>query len=608
MAQQEGPFSEYLQMAKMTPQVQVPQPTGLEGAGSAIGNIAMNFINGLRQGRMQKYAMQQMEEQKKFDAYQDTLQKVRASRLPQAEKVRLEAQLTMPLVQRIAGDKEASSKATGNPLTDVLKNMAVGLVGGNIPKKGADLPMDPIVEALRMVSDPEKSVDRLASAIDSKALARVAQLNKESLSRGKRLTFDQIESDPEYRGYLQEARQLGVPLPSERLISAKYPVMGATEQAAQKQAEAAARYTEGVTTPVQAAVTKTAAPPSVATNFVPLPEDVLNQDKLIAVQAGPAYSQLEVRGEPKQYKDENTGEVFQGFQVKGKSASGVYRPDKQGYYRSGYRELTTAELAKPPQAQVDRVYQVTRDGLKNRVRPKIFNDFSGMLDSLREQGDVKSMENVLGMALQAERDERNYEERRQDALERGQLSSDAKKSNVIGSIERRIQQNPKVKDFNTVYSYSDQALDAANAAKATGNSSMADILLVRALAKLTDMNTGVKESEYMTFTNAVSKVGQLGVKVSNLLEAKGETLDNKTRDEIIRLINVRRERAAKEYNAAINQYRAQGRSSKLTDDEMSEMFPNPVPVPSTGDKPTYTPRGAGAKGASGFSDLGFTPR
>ena len=601
-------------MAKMTPQVQVPQPTGLEGGGAAIGNIAMNFINGLRQGRMQKYAMQQMEEQKKFDAYQDAIKTVAASDLPDAEKQRLSTQLSMPLIQRIAGDKQATSKETGNPLTDVLKNMAVGLVGGQAPKKSMDLPMDPVVEALRAASDPNRSRTRILSQLDGQARARISEILRTQPSADVK-TFMSDPGLSEINTQVQQVFGPGAKLPSIERAYAEFRPMTEAErlatEAAKEKREAAKEYT-GVPPTVPTAPVATApvvAPEVKATGaipaaqpqptevapieaFKPLPMDKLEQDRVLAIRAG--FPTRESRGEPKMYLDQKTGETFQGFTTSGRSGFGIYRPDKQGIYSSGVRELSAAELAKPPQAQVDKVYQVTRKALGDRVRKKIFNDFSGMLDSLREQGDVKSMENVLGMALQAERDERNYEEKRQDALERGQLSSDAKKSNVIGSIERRIQQNPKVKDFNTVYSYSDQALDAANAAKATGNSSMADILLVRALAKLTDMNTGVKESEYMTFTNAVSKVSQLGIKVSNLLEAKGETLDDKTRNEIIRLINVRRERAAKEYNAAINQYRAQGRSSNLTDDEMSEMFPNPVPVPSTGDKPTYTPRGKNA--------------
>lgn len=604
MAQQEGPFSEYLQMAKMTPQVQVPQPTGLEGSGAAIGNIAMNFINGLRQGRMQKYAMQQMEEQKKFDAYQDAIKTVAASDLPDAEKQRLSTQLSMPLIQRIAGDKQATSKETGNPLTDVLKNMAVGLVGGQAPKKSMELPMDPVVEALRAASDPSRSRTRILSQLDGQARARISEILRTQPSADVK-TFMSDPGLSEINAQVQQAFGPGAKLPSIERAYAEFRPMTEAErlatEAAKEKREAAKEYT-GVPPTVPTAPVATApvvAPEVKATGaipaaqpqpteaapieaFKPLPMDKLEQDRVLAIRAG--FPTRESRGEPKMYLDQKTGETFQGFTTSGRSGFGIYRPDKQGIYSSGVRELSAAELAKPPQAQVDRVYNSTLESMKRNVRPKIFESFKGMLDSLREQGDIKSMENVLGKAIDKDTAESNLESKRQQIAEKAKDTGDLKKFNMIGALDRRIGQNVKVKNYETVYSYSDDALGAYERAKVSGakeNYSLADVMLVRSLAKLTDLTTGVKEGEYAIFANAVSKLGKLGITVSNLLESKGEILDKETRSKILEAIRAKRIQAAKNYNTEIGRYRSQGKSANLTDEEMDEMLPTQVPVEET---------------------------
>jgi hypothetical protein len=618
MAQQEGPFAEYLQQAKMTPQVQVPPITGLEGTGAAIGNIAMNFINGLRQGRQQKYMQQQMEEQKKFDAYQNALQTVAASDLPDAEKQALQAKLSMPLVQRIAGDKEASSKKTGNPLTDVLKNVALGLVGGQVPKKTADLPMDTVVEALQMASDPNRSKTRIQSQLDGQASARISEILKTQPGADIR-TF---MSDPELRSVYSQAQQVLGPsakLPSIEKAYAEFRPMTEMErlsvEKAREQQAAAKEYTGATQVPPQAPTTTaipsvtaptapvTAPPPTSPTpapaaleGVISIPVSKLEEDRTLAIRAG--MPTRESRGEPKTYLDQKTGETFQGFVTSGRSGFGIYRPDKQALYTSGARELSASELTRPTPAQVEKVYNTSVKALETSVSPKIYEAYKGLLESQREQGDIKGMDNVMGQAIAADRSEKEHQSRMAMALDSAASRKDARLQSSILRLDSQVQRNGAVKDYNTTMNSSNAAMKALSDARKDGNYGLADLLLIRAIAKLTDITTGVREGEYESFAAAKGRLSAVKTEWNNLLKDKADRLDDKSRSKFTSVLNDLISTASKNYNTELGRYKNIGSKMGIPSEDLELVLPQSAPggsTPIVGAEIAPPPRDRGAK-------------
>lgn len=610
MAQQEGPFSEYLQQLKITPQVQAPQPTGLEGTGSAIGNIAMNFISGLRQGRQQKYMQQQMEEQRKFDAYQQAMQRVASSGLPDAEKRSLYAELETPLIRRIAGDPEATSKKTGNPLTDVIKNIASS-VAGPVPKKGMELTMDPVLKALQAVSDPERQVPYLASQLDRQAEMVIRQGINAATKSGKPVTYETLFSGDAGRmlaGLENEARRLGVTLPSIARATSEYrPMSGADFERQRKlQKEEVNRQAIEAGVPLSKPPAAPSTPPAQQLSAAPVPPGSgatpaarptqvagVPSAPTVPIPAGAPFVEVDPSGffrtvdamaqetgrspisQAKEYIVDGkriVGQFVSGIPLAdGNRASGIYSGGK--IYTGGFREPNQFDV-RPPQEQLDEALNSSLEAMKGSVKPEVFDSYRGILQSAYNRGSLEGMERALQNAVRTNDTKTRQQQARSDAASRLEASGDARKAVLINGIDRKINANPKVKDYNTVFNYSAEALDAYKQATNTGkNYSLADRELVRALAKLTDLTTGVRESEYLIFSQAVGRVASLGISVNNLLKGESEILDQKTRDEIVRQINSKRKLAAGQYNVAIKAYRNQANAVGISDSEYNAMFP-----------------------------------
>jgi len=621
MAQQDqlGPFSEYLTKpaaASMAP-FPVPPVTGLEGTGAAIGNIAMNFINGLRQGRMQKYATQEAEREKQFNAYQQAIKTVAASDLPDQQKQMLHAKLSVPLIQSIAGDKEATSKRTGNPLTDVVKNIATGLVGGNIPKKGQPLSMEPVVEALQMASDPSLSRTRIQSQLDSQAGSRISEILKSQPGADVK-TF---MTDPELRSIYSQAQQVlgpSVRLPSVEKAYSEFRPMTEMERLAverEKEKQAAAKeYVGGSPIQPTAAIPsvalteqRTAAPPAEAAppsaqrteGFTQVPMETLEQDRMLAIRAG--MPTRESRGEPKMYIDQSTGETFQGFTTSGKSGFGVYRPDKQALYSSGVRELATSELTRPTPQQVEKVYDTSLNALNASVSPKIFQAYKGLLDSMKDQGDMKGMDNVMAQAISADRSEKEQQSRMALAYDAAESRKDAKSAQYIQYINNQLDKNAVAKHYRTTTASVDGAMKALEDAKKDGNYSLADMLIIRAVAKLTDITTGVREGEYDSFSAAKGRLSAVSTEFNNLLKNQADKFDAPTRKRFVNVLNSLTGKARSEYSEELNRLRAVGSEMNIPGKTLDAVLPKV----STQYKKRDEAKGSAA---DQFKDLGFTPR
>lgn len=214
-----GPFGQYLtQSLEPTP---IPKPSGLGGFGESAAYLAGNFINGMRQAKSQRFAMEQMKQAREEQAYQTAMQHVAASGLPDDEKNHLITQLSIPLIQRIAADKDATTKNTGNHLTDFVKGIATNLVGGNLPKKQEPLDMAPVTAALLHAADPANSAVNRANLVDQQASKLTNDIVNGAKNTGKNLTsLDFLGHEGLNNLAAEHQRLVGKPLPAlTRILS-----------------------------------------------------------------------------------------------------------------------------------------------------------------------------------------------------------------------------------------------------------------------------------------------------------------------------------------------------------------------------------------------------
>ena len=120
---------------------------------------------------------------------------------------------------------------------------------------------------------------------------------------------------------------------------------------------------------------------------------------------------------------------------------------------------------------------------------------------------------------------------------RAQRVSNQQNENIF-KVHKEFISDQRVKDFNTASTYSLAVDGSLKRAQQSGNYSDADLLLVRNLAKLTDVTTGVRESEYETFASAVGRIAQhFKIPIGNLWSGKGEILTPEIRQKFIDNIN-----------------------------------------------------------------------
>ena len=528
MAQQEGPFSEYLQQIKITPPVQVPKPTGLEGTGSAIGNIALNFISGLRQGRQQQYMQQEMEEQKKFDAYQKAMERVSASKLPDAEKRSLYAELEKPLIQRIASDPNATSKKTGNPLTDLFKSVASS-VAGPAPKKRMNLEMDPVMNALQAVSDPTRQVPYLGAQLDRQAELIIRQITNAESKAGRAVSLESFlsgENGQLLADVMDKARVLGYDLQAIKRLYSETKLKTTADYKAEKDAqdELAGKniLKTGVSKIVETPPNKVSATGTElaqATNGQPLPaakgspgsspgtdsvdlstaksnvitqpsasgiEETKVSDNFIniklnslneVVAAGEKYGKRKILENPEEMMVDGKrlmGQIVTGLPVDGNPVNGFLVGGK--LYTEGFRKPTTYDV-KAPQADVDKVYGSSLKSIEGIVSDKkSLGTVKTVLDGYRDSGNIPAMHQLVSSQL-------ILKQRRDDQLTRDSLKAvtgqAAKDKQFTNAVVRQINdagKDPLVVEFrrlgpkvDSIKASFGEYFQAVNAAKSDPN-------------------------------------------------------------------------------------------------------------------------------------------
>jgi hypothetical protein len=134
----QGPFQQALMQTTMAKQQPTVEPSGWESKGTAVGEIALSFFDGIRRGRVEKYLKQEAAEEKQQKNFfqQASMAQSMASTPEQKEKI---AKLTMDAWGRVgqfnvnkAGGEKGGKK--GNPIMGVAKNIFTGLSGGELPK------------------------------------------------------------------------------------------------------------------------------------------------------------------------------------------------------------------------------------------------------------------------------------------------------------------------------------------------------------------------------------------------------------------------------------------------------------------------------------------
>lgn len=195
MAQQDqlGSFSSYLQQMQ---QPIAPKPTGMEGTGMGIANIAMNFLQGLRQGRAQKYMQKEEEEARKEQMLLSAMQNIQKANLLPEVKAQYEAKIQREFAKRVGGVRE-TSRDTGNPLTDFFKQAGMAIVGGRVPGgKKADLDMNVALEAFAAASDPRLSIKQAVFEANQRMSDEYRRISDIAEANKTPLTDEQVRKNP----------------------------------------------------------------------------------------------------------------------------------------------------------------------------------------------------------------------------------------------------------------------------------------------------------------------------------------------------------------------------------------------------------------------------
>ena len=368
-----GPFSEYL-TNPLKPST--PQATGFEGTGANIAFIASKFLDGVKQHRAEQFAREQAEEEKGRRGYEMAMDAI--AKNPTLTPMKRQ-ELMAPLLKGIigqAGSVKESGKHTGNPLTDVMKNIFTNITGGGQLPKGQKFDMALVGNQLMEMQNEQNHIPYHLSVGDQ----GVAKLIS---SMGDNATQEKLLNSEEFRNLVNQTRQnTGIAdwapsiahLPKDEAdrqaritalneAKAKSAIFGsmladtqgqsATPSAPQPAPGAGTQQTQPP--PTQAVQpTRDATPTGVEQPVATPPVSGSRPIDVIRKVASGEYSKNKlvlgyqpkvVVGAPKTYVDQ-LGNVFQGHNVESSSdkyKSGIYRDDESGALIPGAREAKTSD-------------------------------------------------------------------------------------------------------------------------------------------------------------------------------------------------------------------------------------------------------------------------
>jgi len=316
-----GPFSKYLTEQAQPPPT--PQPAGAESPLAGAVYIGKNFLDGMRQSRLQKAAQAEMENEKVQRAHEQVIEALQKDQnLDPRVKQHYLGEAQKRYAQMIAGVKE-TSRDTGHPFTDVVKNMAINAIGGEMPSKKQPLDMNFIGEVFTTMQDPAYHRSTRLGQLNARAAEFIKTGNAGSAFTNQR----DLLTNPNSAGLVQEYRALSGSqdgYPDAFGLLAKDPVSAAQQNYTESRWQSRAQGSQQATQPGQ--TVPTTAPPPIGNIFMQMENDRLmqEQDSKLGI---PADIAIPKPGPSKTYLDPATNTRFEGvkldFPYKG-SPAGVY--------------------------------------------------------------------------------------------------------------------------------------------------------------------------------------------------------------------------------------------------------------------------------------------
>ena len=578
MPQGQGPFSQYL---TETFQPKTPQPTGFETTPVAIAAIGSKFLDGLRQSRLQKAAMAERENEKIQRAHEQAIEFAQKQQGVDPSVIQRNVnRLTQSYLAHIAGQKE-SSKDTGHPMTDMVKNIAMNLIGGQLPKKGA--PLDPglIGQVFTELNDPANRTDNLLARLNSDfatalktgnvADIRTATAHPEYskiVAEGRRLTgrqdwqpdiFQSLAADPftAQREKLQAAA-----LNNPRVLA----MVGGTAPPP-AQATPAAQAAPGQAAPVPgfiglsqdesgAVVTPGQTQPIPTSGVAPKQQTLFSYiaDKT-REQAERAYaSKLTGLPMPPDEPMPKIGDPVDVMDSTKQIRKSRYLPSDIGPFKAGEYDATTGEYLtgtrKVSPLNPESVKKVLTPEEQSKLKTDLFTQIDAVIpdpklakmakasvESQVTSGDAKGAGDELRNFVQIYQSQENSRASRQMAQAIASQGAGLRRDMAGFQVAQQFGTQEPVKKMRVIDEYTNNVNSAYSALKSGGDPGIYDLEIMRAWAKITDPLTGVREGEYRDIAGIQGNIRDFNVKINNLLKTEGARLDDKSREAIVSAIN-----------------------------------------------------------------------
>lgn len=539
-----GPFSQYL-TAPLQPSA--PEPTGFEGGGANVAFIASKFLDGIKQHRAQQFALQQLEEEKAQRGYETAIQAIQNNQnLTPAKRQELMTPLIQGLIGQAASVKEGA-KHTGNPLTDLAKNIFTNATGGTLPK-GQKLDMGLVGNVFSEMNNPENHVATHLTRGDQQAQQLIS-------SMGQDATQEKILNSPDFHNVVNQTRAATgqadwmpdishLPANDVELYKRKATVQGYNN------------YLPGITGNSGSASTQpTPGQPATGNVFKDL---TLPQIRQINAKHADEQAFLKGQGIPPlpgqsmaPYNIDTTEldyldpsgqagkNIFRGVTVQGGNESGVYNLETGNRIQGARKALASDINALTPEEVAHA--KATAESFKQNIKvlfkdnPVAADSFFKMLDeaSLDSKDPGGKMNAILQRAESQASDAWQKKIAQSNAASQRAIANAAKSNNDVQEIAKWYNSAEPVQQATMARAQVSSVKAAMANAAANKNYGDADRLLIRAIAKLSDPATGVRDAEYTTFAQAAGSV-QAGItKLNALFEQNGNILPEATRQQLL---------------------------------------------------------------------------
>lgn len=153
------------------------------------------------------------------------------------------------------------------------------------------------------------------------------------------------------------------------------------------------------------------------------------------------------------------------------------------------------------------------------------------------------------------------------------------KNSAIQSLTSAVRQDPDIKNFVTVRDQFQMGLSGSQ-----GKSNLGDILLMRAIARVSDPLSSVREEEFRTFKGAQGALAQHGVNLTRAMWGKG-MLSDFGRTQMLQQLRQIYANKKVQYNRAYSQYRFSGEAQGVEPQLYLRDYTVPEEAPDAGVAP-----------------------